>query len=435
MSVLVAFVLPAIPLHWLLLGTIVGYLLVMFTNPVRANLRDGARCIRRYPALWVTLGTFGFAYALFQLALRYYFFCVLPPADRPQFVWMREAWRDQKLWLHGSPESVWYLPPHALHFAARDSLLPALESVAGIFNLLVTTFPLSAFAAVLLLVNWEGHHVVLWRALHKRFRWWGLLVHGGIVICALAAVSKPFLYCAPQLLRLQPDAAEIWFQWAPVVDWLSFLFEYLVGVGVQIGLALIAYCWVRGLTFTQHHLLDFAIRRFSYVVRWALLVMLLSSVFIHLPLILKNFAPFQGMFPHDPPILDARWKMARSLLTAVLLLFATIQITLTFHSESLGKALHHHLHFLARHWWTFGWFLILAALHFYLALVFFSLVQQALGEGTAAGITWGLVTPWLNGLIAAWLLAAWVCYFKHGDVPAHTTAPPASGSMEQGVLF
>jgi len=78
MSVPVALALPAIPLQWLLLGSIVGYLLVMFTNPVRTSLRDGMRCVRRYKVLWVTLGSFGFAYALFQLALRYYFFCVLP---------------------------------------------------------------------------------------------------------------------------------------------------------------------------------------------------------------------------------------------------------------------------------------------------------------------------------------------------------------------
>jgi hypothetical protein len=435
MPVPVAFVLPALPLRWLLPGALIGYLILILTAPVRNSLRDGLRCLRRYSALWVTFGTFGFAYALFQLSLRYYFFRVLPPADRPTFMWMRDAWRDPKFWLHGSPESLWYLPPHAVYFAVRDSALPALESVAGIFNLLVSTFPLSAIAALLLLINWDGHHVVLWRALRKRFRFWGGLVHGGIVLCALAAVTKPFLYAAPQLLQLPPPAVELWFQWAPVVDWLSFLFEYLVGVGIQIGLALIAYCWVRGLTFQQHHLLDFAIRRFSYVVRWALLVMLLSSVFIHLPLILKNFSAFQSLFPHEPAVIDARWKMARALITVVLLLFATVQITLTFHSESLGKALRDHLHFLRRHWWTFGWFLILATFHFYLALVLFNLVQQALGDGTAAGITWGLLTPWLNGLVAAWLLASWVCYFKHGDVLAHPQASPKSGNLEQGVLF
>jgi hypothetical protein len=432
MPVTVAFVLPAIPFRWLLLGSFVGYLLIMFTNPVRTSLRDGFRCVQRYKVLWFTLGSFGFAYALFQLALRYYFFCVLPPADRPTFVWLREGWRDPMFWLHGSPESLWYLPPHALHYVVYDSALPALESVAGIFNLLVTTFPLSALAAVLFLVNWEGHGMVLWRALHKRFGIWGTAVHGGIVVCALAAVAKPFLYAAPQLLHLQQPAATIWFQWAPVFDWLSFLFEYLVGVCIQIGLALVAYCWVRGLTFTHQHLLDFAIRRFSYVVRWAVLVMLLSSVFIHVPLILKNFDAFQGVFPRDVAVIDLRLRLARGALTGILLLFSAMQITLTFHSESLRKALHDHLRFLSSHCWSFGWFVVVAGIHFYLTLVFLNLVELGLGDGTSLGIAWGLIMPWVNGLVAAWLLASWVCYYKHGDV-VHT--PPAEGAMEQGVLF
>src|ERR1043165_173613 len=96
-----------LPAHWSLavgnwtlgFGALVGYLLVLFTNPVRASLRDGLRCVRRYSMLWITLGAFGFAYALFQLALRIYFFCVLPPADRPPFLWARDAWRDPHLWL------------------------------------------------------------------------------------------------------------------------------------------------------------------------------------------------------------------------------------------------------------------------------------------------------------------------------------------------
>ena len=432
MPALLAFVLPAIPLRWLLLGSLVGYLLVMFTNPVRTSLRDGFRCVRRYPVLWVTLGTFGCAYALFQLKLRYYFICVLPAAEPPQFVTLREAMRDPRLWLTGSPASLWFLPPHALHRAVHDSLLPGLESVAGIFNLLVTTFPLSAVAAVLLLINWDGHHVVLWRALRKRFGVWGVAVHGGIVVCALAAISKPFLYAAPQLFGLQPDAAQLWFQWAPVVDWLSFLFEYLVGVGIQIGLILIAYCWVRGLTFSQQHLLDFAIRRFSYVVRWALLVMLLSSAFIHLPLILKNFDAFAGLFPRENAVIDFRWKAARGVLTAVLLLFTSMQITLTLHSESLTKAFHDHLRFLRRQWWPLGWFLIVAGIHFYLLLVFVHLIQQGLGDGTSTGIVWSLLTPWLKGFVAAWLLASWVCFYKHGDA-SHSA--PAPSPLEQGVLF
>jgi hypothetical protein len=334
--------------------------------------------------------------------------------------------------------------------AIHHSALPALETVAGIFNLLVATFPLSALAAVLLLANWDGHHVVLWRALHKRFGAWGSAVHGGILICAFSAVAKPFVYIVPQFLQwiagldpltktfpwlislARPEISQFWFQWAPVVDWLSFLFEYLVGVCIQIGLVLVGYCWVRGLVFTQQHLVDFAIRRFSYVVRWALLVMLVSSAFLHLPLILKNFDAFQSAFPHDPAVIDMRWKIARGVLTLMLLLFATMQITLTFHSESLGRALRDHLYFLSHHWWSFGWFLILATFHFYFAFVLLNLVQQALGDGTAAGIAWSLLTPWLNAIVAAWLLASWVCLYKRGDT-GHNPQP--GRTLEQGVLF
>ncbi len=433
MPAMVAFALPAVPLPALLVGAVFGYLVVMYTNPARASLRDGLRCLRRYAALWLTLGAFGFTYALFRLGLRFYFHRVLPVEERPEFAWARAAWRDPQLWLIGSPESLWHLPPDSVRAVIGESVLPALESVAGIFNLLVVTFPLSAVGAVLFLVNWEGHHAVLGRALRKRFAGWGWAIHGGILVCALAAVAKPLLYAAPQLFGLEPAAAAVWFQWAPVVEWLGFLFEYLAGVCVQIGLILIAYCWVRGLTFSHQHLLDFAIRRFSFVARWALLVMLLGSVLIHLPLILKNFAPFQSWFPPGEAALEARWKIARTLLAAGLLLFATMQITLTFHSESLGRAFLDHRRFVRRHWWPFSWLLIVAALHFYLLRVLVELVQRGLGEGTAPGIAWSLCAPWLNALLGAWLLASWVCFYKQSD---HGRTPPKESEvLEQGVLF
>jgi len=424
------FHLPNVPLPWLIGGAIVGYLLIVLTNPVRASLRDGLRCIRRYSVLWLTLGAFGFAYALFQLALRVYFYCALSPEDRPTLVWAREAWRDPELWLRGSPQSVWYLPPHSIRQAVFENALPALESVAGIFNLLVTTFPLSAFAAFLFFINWENHHTVLVRSLRKRFGFWGWVLYAGVFVCGLAALGKPLLYVLPQVLG--PSVAGAWYQWAPVADWLSFLFEYLVGVCVQLGLILVAYCWVRGISFTHEHLIDFAIRRLSFVVRWSLLVMVLSSMLINVPLILKNFPLFQSMFSPDPVLIDQRFHVARVVLTAVLLLFATMQITLTFHSESLSKALDDYREFVARNWWPLGWFFILAGVHFYLLLVAVALVQRGLGEGTALGIAWGLLVPWMKGVVAAWLLASWVCFYRHSD---GARAPQPGGTLEQGVLF
>src|SRR5580700_2011840 len=142
-------------LPWLLCGLLAGYLLVMWTNPVRASMRDGFRCIQRYPSLWIAFGVFGCAHALFQLALRYYFYHALPAADpdRPEFVWTRahggEVWRDPHVWLFGTDQSLWHLPSNALHQAARESVLPALENTAGIFNCLLSTFPLAALAGFL----------------------------------------------------------------------------------------------------------------------------------------------------------------------------------------------------------------------------------------------------------------------------------------------
>lgn len=405
-------------LPWLVCGALGGYLLLMLTNPVRPSLRDGFRCIRRYSTLWITLGVFGFAGALFQLGLRLYFFSVLPFEERPGFVWMRAAWRDANFWLYGAKESLWYLPPHALLDAIQESPLPALESVAGIFNCVFSTFPIAALAALLLLVNWQGHHAVMLRALRKRFGSFGWIVWAGVVVCALAALAKPCLYAAPQLIVASgggPAAQLLWFDWAPVVVWLGGLFEYLFGVCMQVYLILLAYVWVRGLTFTQSHLLDFAIRRCSFVLKWALVVMLLSSIFIDLPLILKNFDAFRAWFPDTPDVIEGRQRLARTLLTGILLLWATVQITLIFHSEALLKALRDHLRFVARHVWPFGWFVIIAAVHFYLFQVAQGLVLRGLGEETAAGVVWGLVSPWFKAVLAAWLLASWVCLFKRCD--------------------
>jgi hypothetical protein len=374
------------------------YLAAMLFNPARASLRDGYRAVRRYRMLWVPLGVCGFAYALFQLALRLYFHLVLPPETRPVFQW----WS-------ATPVTSQFAPDAFLK-SLRESLLPAIENVAGIFNNLVSTFPLATVAAVLLLLNFGGHHVVLWRALRQRFGRAGWLVYAGIVVCALAAIAKPLTYVVAR--HVDPL---LWFQWSPVIAWLAFLFEYLFGVCLQVYLILMAYCWVRGVAFTHGHLLDFAIRRCGSVLKWAAMVMLLSSAFIDLPLILKNFAPFTGVFSDDRATVAFRLGLARSILTGVLLATSTMQITLVFHSESLRAALRDHLRFLWRHWWPYAWFLAIATLHFLLLALLDRTVQTAFGEGTAPGIAWSLFFPWLAAIVAAWLLASWVCLYRRCD--------------------
>ncbi len=397
---------------WLLLcGVLGGWLLILLTNPARTGLRDGWRALRRYPSLWLTLGLLGFCYELFNLGVRVYFHFALPPSQRPEFVWVREAWRDPDLRLGGSPESIWWLPHADLLGCLRAAVLPALENLAGLFNNAVPTFPVAAVAALLLLANWDGHHVVLFHALRKRFGAWGWIVHFGIVLCALAALAKPLLYAAPPLLQLSDDAFGAWFQWSPVVEWLSFLFEYLFGVFVQLYLILLAYVWVRGLNFTHQHLVDFSLRRGSFVLKWAAIVMLLSSLFVNLPLLLKNFAPFAAHLPQDAVAIDRYQNRAHLGLALFLLLTATLQITLTFHSESWRKALRDHARFLVGSMGPFVWFLIIAALHLFALHALNLVIAGGVGEGTALWVAWKLVFPWLAGLVTGWLLAGWVCVF------------------------
>ena len=396
---------------------VLGYALMMWTNPAREALRDGFRALRRYPALWAIPGLFGFCAALFQLAQRLYFACVLPEGERPVFVWLRNA----ETWLNDAGDSFWWLPREALVFALHESRLPAFETLTGIFNCLVATFPISAIAAILLLINRGGHQGVLIRALHRRLGIAGWAVHLALLICALAAIAKPLLYLAPQLLHLAPAAAESFLQWSRVVVSLSFLFEYLCGLFVQVYLLSLAFVWVRGSTFTSGRLIDFALRRFSSVVKWASLVLLLSVVFIELPIILRSFAPFAGWFPEQDAFAH-RLSIVRGLLGGFALLAATMQITLVFHSESLAAALRDHREFLRDHWWPFAWFVIVAALHCFALHALQRIVALGLGEGTAPWVLWTLLFPWIAGGVLGWLLASWVCVYKRCATPAQSAA-------------
>src|SRR4051812_36726517 len=115
--------------HWLLLGSVSGYALLMWTNPVRKSLRDGLRAVQRYPSLWTILGLCGFSYAFFYLAARVWMAWAMPTEAAP-FAWARAPFRWDASWWYGQEDSFWSLPPHALARAARDAFLPAMESTA-----------------------------------------------------------------------------------------------------------------------------------------------------------------------------------------------------------------------------------------------------------------------------------------------------------------
>ena len=143
----------------------------MIFSPVRHALGDGFRCIRRYKRIWITFALLGFGYFLFQ-------FVTFTPIRN---------WADLDLnQIISLPR--WYWPRFVDIW--RETPLPALEGVAGIFDNATTTYPLSVVAAVFMLANWRGLHGALLRALWKRYRFWGHLTYLILVLSALASLSE-----------------------------------------------------------------------------------------------------------------------------------------------------------------------------------------------------------------------------------------------------
>ena len=158
----------------------------------------------------------------------------------------------------------------------RESLLHAAESVAGIFDAAATTYPLSVFAAVLLLLNWRGLHGSLIRALRRQFGWAGWLIYLGVLIGALASLVKPLIYWRlPEWIHLVSPARTL--QASAVVDTIAFIFEYLCAAYLQVYLITVSLAWIKGLHFGEEALLRFAMRRFSFVLRWLGFVVLAST--------------------------------------------------------------------------------------------------------------------------------------------------------------
>jgi len=204
-----------------LIGLLSGYVIVLLFNPVRVPLRDGFRCLLRYKRVWLTFVLLGFAYFVFQ-------FCTFTPIQSTADVDLTQI-TSLANWHWPTFMEVW-----------QEAPLPVLEGVAGIFDDATTTYPLSAIAAVLMLINWRGLNGALVRALHKRFRFWGYAVYLILLLSALAALLKPIIYWAlPLWGGLLPAQGVL--QVSASVDAVAFIFEYLFGVYIQV--YLIAVCF------------------------------------------------------------------------------------------------------------------------------------------------------------------------------------------------
>ncbi len=355
-----------------LIGLLSGYVIVLLFNPVRVPLRDGFRCLLRYKRVWLTFVLLGFAYFVFQ-------FSTFTPIQSTADFDLTQI-TSLATWHWPTFMEVW-----------QEAPIPALEGVAGIFDSATTTYPLSAIAAVLMLINWRGLHGALVRALHKRFRFWGYLLYLILLLSAVAALLKPIVYWAlPLWGGLLPAQGVL--QISASVDAVAFIFEYLFGVYIQIYLIAVCFAWIRGLSFEEGELFRFAMRRFSYVLEWAGIVVLVSTVIVRLPLLL-----------------------AYLVMCGLIIAFSSVQISLALHNETLRGAVRAHREFIRNNLNRFGWFLLICGIHFFFLTVADAIVRGAIADRLIAMIIWKSIFVFLRGLITGWLLASWVCLFRRGE--------------------
>src|SRR5467141_1192577 len=369
------------------LGLCGGYALVMLFAPVRRALVDGLHCLGRYHRIWITFVVLGFGYFVFQ-------FVTFTPIRN---------WADLELsQITSLPQWAW----PRLSEIWTETLLPALEGVAGIFDDATTTYPLSVIAAVLMIVNWRGLHGALVRALRKRYGFWGYLVYLILLLSALASLLKPIVFWRlPEMSGLLPAAGLL--RVSATVDATAFIFEYLVGVYIQVYLITVCLAWIRGLSFEEGELFRFAMRRFSYVLEWAGIVVAVSTLIVRVPLVLAYFTNIPGVLDYLP--------IARVVMCGLIIVFSSVQISLALHNETLREAIRAHREFIRNNLSRFGWFLLICGIHFFFLTTADAIMRGAIADRLVAMIIWKSIFVFLRGFITGWLLASWVCLFRRGE--------------------
>src|ERR1700682_6146253 len=376
--------LSSVPRVYPLLGLCSGYAIVMLFNPIRLALRDGFRCITRFKRIWLTFTVLGGAYSVFQFAT----FTPLQQSSDLDFsqVLVPASWEWPRF------VEIW-----------REVPLPALEGVAGIFDNATTTYPLSVIAAVLLILNWRGLHGALLLALRRRYRLWGYAIYLILLISVLATLLKPIAFWRLREWGGVAPAAEA-LQVSATIDAVAFIFEYLFGVYVQVYLITVCLAWIKGLSFAEGELFRFAMRRFSYVLEWAGIVVIVSTLIVRAPLLLAYFRNVPGVLDYLP--------LERLVMSGLIIAFCSVQISLVLHNESLGAAFRAHREFIRRNLFRLGWFLLIAALHFFFLTACDAIVRGAVADRVLAVIVWKIIYVCVRGLITGWLLASWVCLFR-----------------------
>src|SRR5205814_9764565 len=142
----------------------------------------------------------------------------------------------------------------------------------------------------------------------------------------------------------------------------------------------------------------FAMRRFSYVLEWAGIVVIVSTLIVRGPLLLAYFRELPHVIEYLP--------YERYFMSGLIMAFCSVQISLVLHNETLGAAVRAHREFIRRNLTRLGWFLLIAALHFFFLTASDAIVRGAMGDRVVAVVVWKIIYVCARGMITGWLLAA-----------------------------
>src|ERR1700745_4103421 len=254
-----------------------------------------------------------------------------------------------------------------------------------------------------MIVNWRGLHGSLVRALRKRYGFRGYLVYLILLLSALASLLKPVVFWRlPEWSGLVPAAGLL--RVSATVDAAAFIFEYLLGVYIQVYLITVCLAWIRGLSFEEGALFRFPMRRFSYVLEWAGIVVAVSTLILRLPLVLAYFINIPRVLDYLP--------VARVLMSGLIIAFCSVQISLALHNETLIEAMRAHFHFIQQNAGRLAWFLVICGIHFYGIMGCDALMRGGVADRLGALFLWKMSFAGLRAVVTGWLLASWVCLFR-----------------------
>ena len=138
-------------------------------------------------------------------------------------------------------------------------------------------------------------------------------------------------------------------------------------------------------------------RRFTYVLEWAGIVVLISTLIVRLPLLLAYFMNIPDVLDYLP--------FERAIMCALIITFCSVQISLALHNETLREALRAHREFIRNNLSRVAWFLLICCLHFFFLTVADAILRGAIADRLIAKMIWELMFVLLRGFITGWLLA------------------------------